>query len=355
LPNLELLTKDGGAGMAKGLEIVRAERQAQGQAAATAATPPGGGGTAVAGGEAAERTPVPGPQILPEQDDHFHVVREGHRALRRQQGAVTRAMEKADRAQKALERQARQGQNQAGHATQAKRLWQQAEQLLDRWGIAEVAWQRIQGALGLFTPAGDLNVRAQAEAVIAANLPALHGPCWAKVRRLLQRPTLFTYLDQVHQRLAALPVEPGVRDALVGSEGLRRRPELLQGAGARPAACRGLLLVTAVLLHQLGTAGQQAAEAVQAILGQAWRASSAVEGLNSVVRMQQARHRKLTQGMLDLKRLYWNCHSFRTGRRKGQTPYARLGLILPRKKWWELLKLTPEQLRQELSTQGVAA
>ena len=43
-----------------------------------------------------------------------------------------------------------------------------------------------------------------------------------------------------------------------------------------------------------------------------WRASSLVEGINSVLRMQQARHRRLTPGLLDLKRLYWNCHRFRT-------------------------------------------
>ena len=32
-----------------------------------------------------------------------------------------------------------------------------------------------------------------------------------------------------------------------------------------------------------------------------WRASSLVECVNSVVRMQQTRHRKMTQGLLDLK------------------------------------------------------
>src|SRR5262249_41122097 len=185
--------------------------------------------------------------------------------------------------------------------------------------------------------------------------PQLQGPAWAKVRRLLQRPTLFTYLDQVQQRLAALPVDAEARQAVVQSEGLRRRPELLQGTGERAAALRGVLIMSAVLLHLFGAAGQQAVKAVGGVLRQAWRASSVVEGLNSVLRMQQARHRKLTQGLLDLKRLYWNCHRFRTGRRKGQTPYERLGLILPGKDWWELLKLTPEQLRQELSAQGVAA
>jgi hypothetical protein len=72
--------------------------------------------------------------------------------------------------------------------------------------------------------------------------------------------------------------------------------------------------------------------------------------------MHQARHRKLTQGLLDLKRLYWNCHTFRTGRRKGKSPFQRLGLKLPDgMDWWDLTKMTPEQLRDKLSAmRGVA-
>ena len=75
------------------------------------------------------------------------------------------------------------------------------------------------------------------------------------------------------------------------------------------------------------------------------------EGINSVARMHQSRHRKMTQGLLDLKRLYWNMRPFRTGRRRGKSPYALLGLKLPTNDWWELLKLPPDQLAQHLSTQ----
>ncbi len=50
------------------------------------------------------------------------------------------------------------------------------------------------------------------------------------------------------------------------------------------------------------------------------RASSVVEGINSVLRMQQGRHRKMTPGMLDLKRLYWNCRRLQTGKRRGRCP-----------------------------------
>ena len=58
----------------------------------------------------------------------------------------------------------------------------------------------------------------------------------------------------------------------------------------------------------------------------AYRASSLVECINSVLRMHQAGHRRMTQGLLDLKRLYWNCHTFSAGRRRQTTPYERLGV-----------------------------
>jgi hypothetical protein len=78
---------------------------------------------------------------------------------------------------------------------------------------------------------------------------------------------------------------------------------------------------------------------VHRVLRGVWRASSLVECVNSVARMQQARHRKMTQGLLDLKRLYWNLRRFRTGPRKGKTPYRLLGLKLPEMSFGEFLKL----------------
>ncbi|MBA3404535.1 MAG: hypothetical protein H0U13_07635 [Gemmatimonadaceae bacterium] len=87
----------------------------------------------------------------------------------------------------------------------------------------------------------------------------------------------------------------------------------------------------------------------------AYRASSLVECINSVLRMQQAQHRQMTQGLLDLKRLYWNCHRFRSGRRRNTTPYERLGVPWPEGLCWcDVLKLTPEQLRDKLSTTKTA-
>ena len=110
------------------------------------------------------------------------------------------------------------------------------------------------------------------------------------------------------------------------------------------------MLLCAVVLGK-AEQGQQALAAVREIFRRAYRASSLVECINSVLRMQQAQHRKMTQGLLDLKRLYWNCHKFRTGRRRGTTPYQRLGLVWPEGLHWsDVLKMTPEQLRNKLST-----
>jgi hypothetical protein len=143
--------------------------------------------------------------------------------------------------------------------------------------------------------------------------------------------------------------------AAVRVEGLRRQPEALRGQGANARALRGVLLASGVALALAGETGERARSLVRGVLAGAWRASSLVEGLNSVLRMQQARQKRLTQGLLDLKRLYWNTHAFVAGKRKKQTPYGRLGLVVPPAGWWQLLTMTPEQLRDQLSELNPAA
>ena len=144
--------------------------------------------------------------------------------------------------------------------------------------------------------------------------------------------------------MAGLGLDPDVLSALLDLEGLRRQPWRLVGRATRAWA-----LVRTVQLTKACPDWRDEARRVRAVLRGVWRASSLVECVNSVARMQQARHRKMTQGLLDLKRLYWNLRRFRTGRRKDQTPYGLLGLKLPELSFWEFLKLTPEELREQLS------
>jgi hypothetical protein len=318
LPALEAVVRDDGTGLGRGVKLERARRRAAG---------------------------------LPDLDetlDVFHTLREGGRALRATWGAAGRALEHADAAQKGLDRLGRQGRSRQGHGTATSRLWRQAERLWDRAAAAETAWKHARSAFEFFTPEGRPNDRAQAEAVIAAALPHPSGTAWAKTRRLLLRRESLTFLDQVHQRLAELGLDPDVLSALLDLEGLRRQP------WRRSAATRAWALARTVQLTKAGSDGRDEARRVRAVLRGVWRASSLVECVNSVARMQQARHRKMTQGLLDLKRLYWNLRRFRTGRRKGQTPYGLLGLKLLEMSFGEFLKLTPDELREQLSAKEVA-
>jgi hypothetical protein len=315
-PALAAVVRDDGSGLGKGVKLERARRRAA---------------------------------DLPDLDDSldvFHTLREGGRALRKSWNAASGALERADAAQKQLDRRGRQGQSRQGHGTATNQLWRQAERLWDQAAAAETAWKQAKSALELFTREGRLNDRSQAEAIVAAALPQLSGAVWAKTRRLLLRRESFTFLDQAQERLAALGLAPDVLSALLDLEGLHRQPWRLS------AATRAWALVRTVQLTKACPDWRAEASRVRSVLRGVWRASSLVECVNSVARMQQARHRKMTQGLLDLKRLYWNLRRFRTGLRKDQTPYGLLGLNVPDLSFWEFLKLTPEELRQKLSALG---
>ena len=201
-----------------------------------------------------------------------------------------------------------------------KRLWASAEAAFTRAEAAEAAWHQARSALELFTPDGRLSDRHRAEAVVAAALPDLADAAWAKTRRLLSRSESFTFLDQAARRLADLGLEEDLLSALLELEGLRRQPWRSQGVTLAAAAARGLALARVVQLEKMSPRWREQAAEVHRVLRGVWRASSLVECINSVARMQQCRHRKMSQGLLDLKRLYWNLRRFRTGHRKDQTP-----------------------------------
>ena len=114
-----------------------------------------------------------------------------------------------------------------------------------------------------------------------------------------------------------------------------------------------MVVMAQLLCQRLSPDWSQASARLEHTLTHTVRASSAVECMNSVLRMHQARHRQVSQGMLDLKRLFWNCRTFTHGKRRGAYPYQLLGLRLPTDDWWELLQMDPEELAQKLSTQEV--
>ena len=104
-----------------------------------------------------------------------------------------------------------------------------------------------------------------------------------------------------------------------------------------------VVVMAQVVCQRLSPRWQQAYQQVDQMLRRAVRASRAVECVNSIVRMHQARHRHVSQGMLDLKRLYWHCRAFRHGKCTGHCPYELLGLKLPTSDWWTLLQRDPKE------------
>jgi len=78
-----------------------------------------------------------------------------------------------------------------------------------------------------------------------------------------------------------------------------------------------------------------------------------VECVNSVVRMQQARHRVMTQGLLDLEAGCTGTFiNFEEDAARIKRQYGLVGVRLPESSFWEFLEFTPEELRERLSAKG---
>jgi len=261
--------------------------------------------------------------------DVFHTQREAHRALGRLWNRVERAWEKAEQAERKLHRAQRQGRSLCGLTHPVKKAWEKVKPEFPRYEKREAVWKQVEPALEIFRPDGRLNDRAWAQKQVAWALTRLPDREWAKVRRLLQEAESYSFLDRLHDQLKQLSVPEPLRDALVHLWWLRRQwPKKVRET--EPASREQVLyLLQLVLCRQSDPNWLRWYRQVARVLVEAVRASSAVECMNSVLRMHQARHRTVTPAMLDLKRLYWNLRRFGGGKRKGRCPYELLGLKLP--------------------------
>jgi hypothetical protein len=294
---------------------------------------------------AAARRDDPAAPPLEHGLDVFHTAMEAQRVLARHWRRAEAAWEKAERAEAQLALAKRQGIAARGPAHATRGGWRRATAALERAERLEAAWGRAAGALEMFDASGRLNDRARARALIAAAIKELPGPEWAKVRNHLIDPRSTAYLIRLHRRLGAAEPRPEWREAMAW------RWWLLHGRVGRADPLTAVLRGVA-RDRELDEEERASYERVAAVLADTHRASSAVECMNSVLRMQQSRHRRMTQPMLDLKRLYWNCRAFRSGPRKDRCPYRALGLDLPTYDFWGLLHADPARLAQQLSTQG---
>jgi hypothetical protein len=148
----------------------------------------------------------------------------------------------------------------------------------------------------------------------------------------LEAPEAFTFLDQLQARLAQQPVTAELSEALVRLWWLRQLRADDQGQKAKA------ILAQELVCWKLDPRWPIWYSKVAGLLRTTVRASSVVESVNSVLRMHQSRHRSLNQGLLNLKRLYWNTRRFRRGRRRGQCPYQLLGVSSSSSDFWTLVQ-----------------
>jgi hypothetical protein len=314
--SLESAVADGGTGMQSGLKQLDALRQQQGS--------------------------VP----LDVGLDVFHTKKEALPVIIRKWKSAESLWEEAEAADRAVERSRKRGEHAGPAAARARAAWNKAERAFHRADRLEAVWKRAEAALSVFRSDGSLNDRTTAEAELAAVVEELPGNEWAKVRRMLVDPRTLTFLDRMHRQLAEVEPNESLRRELAHLWWLRRQ--------RRPNTDNPLLqsciLVQQVLCERLGLKWRESYRKVVGVIRQVVRASSLVECMNSVIRMHQARHRQVSQPMLDLKRLYWNCRPFREGHRRGRSPYSILGLPTSPTNWWALLQTDPAQLAKKLST-----
>jgi hypothetical protein len=279
--------------------------------------------------------------------DVFHTTREAKRVLAQHWRLAQAAWEKAEAADREFASSKQQGIDARGVSRVARNAWERATTSFERFERLEAAWDRAHAALDLFRSDGSLNDRGHAQAEIAEALKDLSGPDWSKVRNFLNDPRSLSFLDRMDRRLEAAEPEARLREAMAWRWWLKHRR----------AACSEPItnLIRAVGRDcQLNEAEQTSFDRVSAVLRDTFRASRAVECMNSVLRMQQSRHKVMTQPMLELKRLYWNCHEFRSGPRKKACPYQVLDLGLPTYDFWTLLQADPKELTQRLSASQYA-
>jgi len=281
-------------------------------------------------------TPGHGPDVS-------HTAMEARRVLARHWRRAEAAWEAAEAADGAVAASKRQGIEARGVAQAARAAWGRAVAALGRTERRESAWGRARAALELSRADGRLNDRPHAEPEIAEALKVRTGPDWSKVRNPLNDPRGLSFLDRMHRRLEGAEPRPEWRAAMAWRWWPRHRRS--------PASDRLTGLVRAAGRDRASDESEQASyDRVSAVLRDTFRAGSAVGCMNSVPRMQRPRHRRMTPPMLDLKRLYWNSHPFRSGPRKEVAPYQALGLDLPTFDFWAPLQADPKELAQRLST-----
>ena len=142
-----------------------------------------------------------------------------------------------------------------------------------------------------------------------------------------QEQSIVDIADEVRSWLATWPAPQDVDVGIWNDRGCWYLVRALHKRPARAryrALSRHLLGAYGALRDQLGPASALLLEAVEAVLHQRHRASSAIEGFNATLRPYLYVHQGATQGFLALFRAWFNLRTRRWGRHKGTSAHECL-------------------------------
>jgi hypothetical protein len=174
--------------------------------------------------------------------------------------------------------------------------------------------ERITAASALFRPDGQLNDRMWAQQQITEALGELIGEAWSTVRSLRNEARTLNHLGWMYDQFEQAVTDPRLREAMVCLGSWRRHLGRAHGTRQDPAA--QLVVVERLLCLRRSPTWPQAYTRVGHILTHTVHASRAVECMNRVLHMHQVRHCQVSQSMLDLKCLFWNCRTYTHGKRR---------------------------------------
>jgi len=277
------------------------------------------------------------------QGDLFHGLRDAQAWLSRFTGTCEKRLAAEDNARGALKAAGGlpEGQPADGLMRRYQRAVAEADCAVAEWDRLSDLFAQARRAFDLATPEGRLNTPRAAQAAFAAALAAMErtaeGRALAAKLKPVKAPRFFAHLGALEGHLSVLRLEQ------VGPDREARLGRLV----AQTVAWRRRDKDPASVLRAAST-GSLADEAELAVIeavDRAVRSSSAVECVNSRIRLVQVARKRLGEDFLYLLAIYHNLHQFGRGSvRERKTPAELAGIELPTSDWIELLALPADEL-----------
>ena len=277
------------------------------------------------------------------QGDLFHGLRDAQAWLSRFERTCEKRLIAEDNARAALK--AAEGLPEGDQVERATRRYAravaEADAAVAEWARLSDLLAQARRAFDLATPEGRLNTPGAAQAAFRAALTAMErtgeGLALAAKLKPVKAPRFFAHLGALESHLSGLSLEQ------VGPDREARLGRLVAQTVAWRR--RDKDPVSVLRAASAGSLADEVELAVIEAVDRAVRSSSAVECVNSRIRLVQVARKRLGEDFLYLLAIYHNLHTFGRGSvREGKSPAELAGIELPTSDWIDLLGLPADEV-----------